>query len=122
MGTLQKQKYIKEILTKLQLSIPNFAGLLYEELYVDGYDSYGVRDADEERKFAEKIKKQLSRPTTPETTLNQYLEILAQQPGYEALKLGYIHSRYVPHTCFSDEMTKVMRNISAELDARAEQE
>lgn len=113
MGTAQKQKQIKEILSKLQLSIRKFAGLVYEALYDDF-------DEEAEIKLAETIKKQLSRKTTPEATLDQYLEILAEQPGFEALQLGYIKSRYVPHTCLSDEMTEVMRQISVELDVRAE--
>ncbi|WP_146194323.1 elongation factor Ts [Shewanella sp. BC20] len=120
MGTAQKQKQIKELLSKLGLSIPNFAGLVYEALYIDDCGDLGVSDADEDRKFAEKIKKHLSRKTTPEEILDQYLEILAEQPGFEALQLGYIKSRYVPHTCLSDEMTEVMRQISVELDVRAE--
>ncbi|QSX39783.1 hypothetical protein [Shewanella cyperi] len=125
MGTAQEQqrrkrKQIKEILNKLQLSIPNFAGLVYEALYVDDCGDFGVSNTDEERKFAGKIKKQLSRSTTPEALLDKYLEVLIQQPGYEALKLGYIQSRYVPHPCLSDELTEVMTQLSAELDTRAE--
>ncbi|MBO2564646.1 hypothetical protein [Shewanella algae] len=113
MGTAQKQKQIKDILSKLQLSIPKLAGLVFEALYNDF-------DEEAELKLAETIKKQLSRKTTPEATLDQYLEILAQQPGYEALKLGYVQSRYVPHACLSDELTEIMTQLSAELDARAE--
>lgn len=113
MGTVQKQKYIKEILSKMQLSIPKFAGLVYEALYEDF-------DEEAEHKLAETIKKQLTRNTTSEATLDQYLKILTELPSYEALKLGYIKSRYVPHSCLSDEMTEVMRQISAELDAQAE--
>ncbi|WP_338589384.1 hypothetical protein VXM60_14085 [Shewanella khirikhana] len=120
MGTVQKQKQIKEILSKLQLSIPNFAGLVYEALYVDDCGDFGASNADEERRFAGKIKKQLSRSSTPEALLDKYLEILAQQPGYEALKLGYVQSRYVPHACLSDELTEIMTQLSAELDALAE--
>lgn len=114
MGTAQKQKQIKEILSKLQLSIRKFAGLVYEALYDDF-------DEEAEIKLAETVKKQLSRKTTPEATLDQYLEILAEQPGFEALQLGYIKSRYVPHTCLSDEMTEAMILLSAELDSQTEQ-
>ncbi|MFB2775271.1 elongation factor Ts [Shewanella xiamenensis] len=114
MGTAQKQKQIKEILSKLQLSIRKFAGLVYEALYDDF-------DEEAEIKLAETIKKQLSRKTTPEATLDQYLEILVEQPGFEALQLGYIKSRYVPHTCLSDEMTEAMILLSAELDSQTEQ-
>lgn len=114
MGTAQKQKQIKEILSKLQLSIRKFAGLVYEALYDDF-------DEEAEIKLAETVKKQLSRKTTPEATLDQYLEILVEQPGFEALQLGYIKSRYVPHTCLSDEMTEAMILLSAELDSQTEQ-
>ncbi|MGL4895873.1 MAG: hypothetical protein ACRC47_13655, partial [Shewanella sp.] len=102
MGTAQKQIQIKEILKKLGLSIPNFAGLVYEARFDDA-------DERAELKLAETIKKQLSRATTAEAMLDEYLEILTQQPGYEELKLGHIKSHYVPHRCLSDEMTEVMR-------------
>ncbi|MCF1428587.1 MAG: hypothetical protein LPD71_09170 [Shewanella sp.] len=111
MGTARKQQQIKEILARMQMSIQTFAGLVYEELRGD--DDKGA-----EAKLAANIKKQLQRSTTSESLLDQYLEILSVQPGFEALELGHIKLRYVVHECLSDELTQAMVALSDELDER----
>lgn len=109
MGTEVKQKQIKELLKKLNLSINKFAGLVYEELYGD-FDEVG------EQKLAEKIKKQLQRETTKEEVLDLYLDILADQPSYQALNLDKVRSQYVSHSCLNDEVTMSLTELSCELD------
>jgi hypothetical protein len=109
MGTEVKQKQIKELLQKLNLSINNFAGLVYETLYDDD-------DKEAEQKLAENIKKQLQRKTTKEEVLDSYLEILAEQPSYQALNLDKVRSQYVSHHCLTDDITIGLTEISSELD------
>jgi len=110
MGTEVKQKQIKELLQKLNLSINNFAELVYEALYGDD-------DKKEEKKLAENIKKQLQRKTTKEEVLDSYLDILAEQPSYEGLNLDKVRSKYVNHSCLSDEVTISLTALSSELDS-----
>ncbi len=109
MGTEVKQKQIKELLQKLNLSINNFAGLVYEALYGD-FDEMG------EQKFAEKIKKQLQRKTTSEKVLDSYLDILVEQPSYQSLNLDKVRSQYVSHNCLNDALTISLTELSDELD------
>ncbi|WP_351077887.1 hypothetical protein [Shewanella sp. CAL98-MNA-CIBAN-0140] len=109
MGTEIKQKQIKELLQKLNLSINNFAGLVYEALYDDNND-------EAEKKLAENIKKQLQRKTTKEEVLDSYLDILVELPSYQGLNLDKVRSQYVGHSCLNDDITMSLRSLSAELD------
>ncbi|RTR34759.1 elongation factor Ts [Shewanella atlantica] len=109
MGTEVKQKQIKELLQKLNLSINKFAGLVYEALYDDD-------DKEAEQKLAENIKKQLQRKTTKEEVLDSYLDILAEQPSYQALNLDKVRSQFVNHSCLNDDITMSLTELSGELD------
>ena len=110
MGTEVKQKQIKALLQKLNLSINNFAGLVYEARYDDN-------DEEAEQKLAEKIKKQLQRKTTKEEVLDSYLGILADLPSYQALNLDNVRSQYVSHSCLNDDVTMSLAELSSELDS-----
>lgn len=109
MGTKVKQKQIKALLQQLNLSINNFAGLVYEARYDDN-------DEAAEQKLAENIKKQLQRKTTKEEVLDSYLDILADQPSYQALNLDKVRSQYVSHSCLNDDVTMSLTELSSELD------
>lgn len=110
MGTEVKQKQIKELLQKLNLSINKFAGLVYEALYDDF-------DEEAEQKLAENIKKQLQRKTTKEEVLDSYLDILADLPSYQSLNLDKVRSQYVSHRCLNDDITIGLTELSGELDS-----
>lgn len=110
MGTELKQKQIKALLQKLNLSINTFAGLVYEALYDDD-------NKEAEQKLAENIKKQLQRKTTKEEVLDSYLDILTDQPSYQALNLDKVRSQYVSHHCLSHDITMSLTALSGELDS-----
>jgi hypothetical protein len=110
MGTEIKQKQIKELLQKLNLSINNFAGLVYEALYGDNND-------EAEKMLAENIKKQLQRKTTKEEVLDSYLDILVELPSYQGLNLDKVRSQYVNHSCLNDDITMSITALSGELDS-----
>ncbi|MEZ9198537.1 hypothetical protein [Shewanella sp. 10N.286.54.B9] len=94
---------------KLNLSINNFAGLVYEARFDDN-------DEEAEQKLAENIKKQLQRKTTKEEVLDSYLDILTEQPSYQALNLDKVRSQFVSHSCLNDEITIDLTELSGELD------
>ncbi|MGS0675506.1 hypothetical protein [Shewanella sp. 125m-1] len=110
MGTEVKQKQIKALLQKLNLSINNFAGLVYEARFDDN-------DEEAELKLAANIKKQLQRKTTKEEVLDSYLDILADQPSYQSLNLDKVRSQYVNHSCLNDDITMSLTELSSELDS-----
>ncbi len=112
MGTVQKQKQIRTFLDSLGWSINQLSDVLYEELYCDEYDDiYGTP-----KNFQEKLKKQLKRPTTPESRLDEYIKIISQHPDFIALKLDIVIPKYIEHSCVTDSLMAELKNISDWLD------
>ncbi len=112
MGTVQKQKQIRTFLESLGWSINQLSDVLYEELYCDEHDDV----YDTPNNFQEMVKKQLQRPTTPESRLDEYIKIISQHPDFIALNLDIIVPKHVEHPCMSDDMFTELKNISNWLD------
>lgn len=112
MGT--KRQQIKNALNALGWSHARFADVLYEELYDN--DDFKDTDRYEINRLKERIKKQLQRSTTNEEVLEQYLRILSAHPDFQALNLGVIQQRYVPHRCLDEITMAKLREVSLELD------
>lgn len=116
MGTEEKQKQIQELRNSLGWSARKLADVLYEELYCNDYEDLHDADPEAVSKFYEKLKKHLTRKTTPIKRLDEYLKIVTEHPDYTALKLDKVPTKYVRHSCLDDEFTKRLSEFSLELD------
>lgn len=116
MGTEQKQTQIQGLLSSLGWSVRQLADVVYEELYCDDYEDLQDVDPQTVSKFYEKLKKQLTRSTTPVKRLDEYLKIITEHPDCVALKLNKVPTKYVTHPCLDDEFTKRLTEFSLELD------
>ncbi len=116
MGTENKQAQIRDLLASLGWSIRQLADVIYEELYCDAYED--LQDAEPETvvNFYEKLKKHLSRKTTPAERLDEYLKVITEHPDYVSLKLNKVPIKYVGHSCLDDDFTKLLSEYSSELD------
>ncbi|MCZ4370617.1 elongation factor Ts [Vibrio diazotrophicus] len=116
MGTEQKQKQIRQLLNALGWSNKQLADVLYEEMYCDEQvDIYETPS-----KFREKLKKQLQRPTTPESRLDEYIKIISEHPDFKELGLDLIVTKYVDHKCLNKHISERLKDISSWLDTKAD--
>ncbi|WP_318479420.1 elongation factor Ts [Photobacterium leiognathi] len=113
---MTKQQQIQSILSALGWSLTTFADVVYEARYSDeNGDIYGVNN-DEIQKLAEKIKKQLQRPTTQQELLDSYLSVLCEHPEYQALQLDHTRLNHLHHDNLPYELEELLSQISAALD------
>lgn len=120
MGTLKKQKQIRLIMEGLNWGYRNLAHVLYEELYFDNYEGIEIKERKlgDLEKFSNKLKKQLSRISTSEELLSSYLEVITNNPDYQAAYPDRFIPKYVKHQCLDEDMFDEIINISNELDKK----
>lgn len=111
MGTKQEShellSQIKGLIAELGWTQNRLARILYSELHE--WD-----DEDEIRRFQEKLKKELQRPTTKADRLKVYLDVMVRRT--EAKKLDVVMNRYIPQESISSSLSKGMKDISSEID------
>lgn len=113
MGTIELQKEIKIILAKLDWSQKR----LGREVYMAKFD----HDNDDEiRQYEEKIKKDLSRPTTKPELLNSYLDIISQHRDFE--KLDVVLPTYYKSDILEGPVEKGLGDISKMVSQLVEEE
>lgn len=106
-GTNELQSEIRKDLKSLGWSVRIFADVIFEEVYGDdGAEDMSV--------FYEKIKKHLSRKTTPPEKLIKYVDILRRHPDYKSV-LGvtpiFVNSGEL-NKDFLNKMSDISKNIS----------
>ncbi|WP_298775140.1 hypothetical protein [uncultured Shewanella sp.] len=109
MGTNELQKQIKSIIASLGWSQKKLARTIYIEL--NDWD-----DESEIIKFEEKLKKELSRPTTKVKRLECYLSVISRHPDFE--KIDFVTLKYKTTGFISSYMVKEMRASSELLDKK----
>ncbi|AMN82547.1 hypothetical protein ALP39_200441 [Pseudomonas marginalis pv. marginalis] len=107
--THRLQEEIKALIARMGWSQRTLAG----ELWSLEYDTDFPQKEDVDR-FAERLKKHLTRPTAAPEKLQHYLELIQQHDQFRQLDL--IVPRLVPSAGFSPEFLEGMRKISVGLD------
>ncbi|NWB27915.1 hypothetical protein [Pseudomonas gingeri] len=113
--TQRLQEEIKALIARLGWSQKTLAGELWALEYDD--DCPPKKDVD---LFAERLKKQLTRPTAAPERLRHYLHLLQQHDQFK--ELDVVVPRFVPNVGFSKEFLEGMRMISTQLDERLDDE
>lgn len=107
--THRLQEEIKALIARMGWSQRTLAG----ELWSLEYDTDFPQKEDVDR-FAERLKKHLTRRTAAPEKLQHYLELIQQHDQFRQLDL--IVPRLVPSAGFSPEFLEGMRKISVGLD------
>jgi len=107
MGTIELQNEIKYIISQLGWSQNELARILYTELHDDDHP-------DAIKNFKERLKKELSRSTTKEEKLKNYMDIISQQRKYE--KIDTVFNKYKPTQVLSSSLRGGISKVSKELD------
>ncbi|KMQ72853.1 hypothetical protein [Marinobacter subterrani] len=104
--TLELQKAIESLIARVGWSRKALARQLHWEL--------NDTDDDEElKRFEERLKKELTRPTTKPELLERYLDILRQLPDIE--KAGLVIPQYVATKHMDPDIESVLMDISKNL-------
>ena len=113
--TQRIQEEIKILIARLGWSQKTLAG----ELWALEYDDDCPQKAEVNR-FAERLKKQLTRPTAAPKKLQRYLDLLQTHEQFK--QLNVILPSFVPSADFSKEFLEGMRAISTVLDEKLNEE
>lgn len=113
--TQQLQDEIKTLIARLGWSQKTLAGELWSIMNDDDYPQ-----KIEVNRFAERLKKQLTRPTAAPEQLQRYLDLL--QTHDQLKQLNVIVPNFVPSVGFSKEFLEGMRAISTHLDEKLDGE
>lgn len=109
----EKQSQIKECLSKIGWSQKKFARIYYCHIH--------DTDIEEEiKQFEEKIKKQLSRPTTSIKLLEQYLCFLYSQEEVKKIDLvtHFNHSEFDFDSSFGMKMYEISKMLSKKISSK----
>ena len=102
-STRELQKDIKSLISKLGWSQKRFASEIY-------FETHEVHNDDEERRFIENFKKELTRSTIKPEKLVEYINTISRHS--EVDKLNLIKPSLADHDCLSDAFKKEMKSIS----------
>ncbi|MFI3245492.1 MAG: hypothetical protein R3Y10_03230 [Ferrimonas sp.] len=103
MGTKELQTEIKNLLDRLNWSQKRLARVIYTV-------THEIDDEDEIRRFEEKVKKALVRPTTKPELLLGYLEVISQHCEFKSLDI--VVPVYQKSGVLSERMEKGILSIS----------
>lgn len=113
--TQQLQEKIKKLIARLGWSQKTLAGELWSIMNDDDYPQ-----KIEVNRFAERLKKQLTRPTAAPEQLQRYLDLLQTHEQFK--QLNVIVPSFVRSVGFSEELLEGMRAISTHLDEKLDGE
>ncbi|GAA6133820.1 hypothetical protein NBRC116188_06090 [Oceaniserpentilla sp. 4NH20-0058] len=105
MNTNELQEVIKGTIDGLGWKIPKLAEVLYIHL-----NDEEPNEEESIRKFYEKLKGQLKRPTTPPEVLEQYINVIRTHPDYQ--KCNTVLPQYIPGHRISSNIQSGMKRIS----------
>ena len=104
--TLELQKAIESLIARVGWSRKALARQLHWEL--------NDTDDDEElKRFEERLKKELTRPTTKPELLERYLDVLRRLPVVE--KAGLVVTQYVATKHLDPDIESVLMDLSKDL-------
>lgn len=107
MGTTELQKEIKSVIATIGWNQNKLALVLYTELH--------DTDVEEEiNRFKERVKKDLSRSSTKEEKLKNYLDIISQHPDF--IKNNLVNNNFKSCGQISSFIEKEMQNLSKKID------
>lgn len=101
--TKELQREIKNLISGLGWSQKRFAREIY-------FETHEVHNDDEERRFVEKFKKELSRTTIKPERLVEYLNVISRHA--EVVKINLITPSLPDCGCLSETFKKGMKSIS----------
>lgn len=104
--TLELQHAIDWLIARVGWSRKALARQLYWELH-------DVDDEVELKRFEERLKKELTRPTTKPELLERYLDILRQLPQVE--KAGLVIPQYIPSKHLDADIEAALTDFSKDL-------
>lgn len=104
--TLELQKAIESLIARVGWSRKALARQLHWELN-------DTDDEDELKRFEERLKKELTRPTTKPELLERYLDVLRQLPEVEKAEL--VVPQYVATAGLDPEIESALMDISRDL-------
>lgn len=104
--TLELQQAIDWLIARVGWSRKALARQLYWELY-------DTDDEEELKRFEERLKKELTRPTTKPELLERYLDILRQLPQVE--KAGLVVPQHIPSRHLDADIEAALTGFSRDL-------
>jgi len=104
--TLELQKAIETLIARVGWSRKALARQLHWELY-------DTDNEEELKRFEERLKKELTRPTTKPELLERYIDVLRQLPDVE--KAGIVVPQYVATKHLDPDIESVLRDLSKDL-------
>ena len=104
--TRELQQIIEDLIARVGWSRKTLARQLHWELN-------DIDDEDELKRFEERLKKELTRPTTKPELLEHYIDVMRQLPAYE--KAGLVIPQYIASEQLDPEIEDALRDISSDL-------
>lgn len=109
--TYELQEQIRSLISKLGWTQNRLAREIYVELNE-------WEDPEDVRRFQEKLKKELQRPTTKPDRLKEYLRIICNHNEAKSLSFSFVLNQYVQSIEFSESFKTAMEDISLEIDEK----